>query len=468
MAERKKYNFENAAKILATKTLTDPVIPVKETGESDQDKNREKAETVVQAKIRQIENERGEKAFNFHLIPREKLVFNKDNEYPMEMIEQLADTILRFGLIHNLEVLYADETDSYVIESGERRTRALDYLIAKFGDGGESAGTDAAEYKMYLKNVKQYADEGYPCNVKKNIVGNDEISDVEQIRAKIESKIRLRIANEEVRREDPVRTQNAVKELHTLYTQLNALSSGRDRINVNEKVAQEFGVSARQIKTYMSIDKLIPELRQLFEQNSITLKDSANYAKLSETEQREIVALIQNGGDKQELKLLTDQLVVAQKQIKQREAEISTLEKAQNEVLAVKLQQEEKIRQLKEEIENNAKSTTGHQAELEATRERLANAEGELRKYEQLVKKIEKEKEEERAKLAEQTRKKMDPAPGMRTALQVENLLQMIAGVTAQFKEILDKYKAVYEESEGEEITAPEEYREKYRQVTNL
>ena len=26
MAERKKYNFENAAKILATKTLTDPVI----------------------------------------------------------------------------------------------------------------------------------------------------------------------------------------------------------------------------------------------------------------------------------------------------------------------------------------------------------------------------------------------------------------------------------------------------------
>ena len=41
MAERKKYNFENAAKILATKTLTDPVIPVKETGESDQDKNRE-------------------------------------------------------------------------------------------------------------------------------------------------------------------------------------------------------------------------------------------------------------------------------------------------------------------------------------------------------------------------------------------------------------------------------------------
>ena len=40
MAERKKYNFENAAKILATKTLTDPVIPVKEADEPDQDKRK--------------------------------------------------------------------------------------------------------------------------------------------------------------------------------------------------------------------------------------------------------------------------------------------------------------------------------------------------------------------------------------------------------------------------------------------
>ena len=416
MAERKKYNFENAAKILATKTLTDPVIPVKEADEPDQDKNREKTSTAVQAKLRQIENERGEKAFNFHLVPREKLVFNKDNAYPMEMIEQLADTILRFGLIHNLEVLYEEETDSYVIESGERRTRALDYLIAKFGDGRENAETDAAEYKMYLKNVKQYADEGYPCNVKKKIAGDDESSEEEQIRAKIESKIRLRIANEEVRREDPARTQAAVRELHNLYTQLNALASGRERINVNEKVAQEFGVSARQIKTYMSIDKLIPE----------------------------------------------------QKQIKQREAEISTLEKTQNEVLAFKSQQEEKIRQLREELENSVKSTTGHQAELEETRERLADAEAELKRYEQLVKKIEREKEEERIKLEKETRKKMDPAPVMRAALQVENLLQMIAGVTAEFKDILDKYAAAYEASDGEEVTAPEEYREKYKQVTRL
>ena len=114
------------------------------------------------------------------------------------------------------------------------------------------------------------------------------------------------------------------------------------------------------------------------------------------------------------------------------------------------------------------KSTTGHQAELEETRERLADAEAELKRYEQLVKKIEREKEEERIKLEKETRKKMDPAPVMRAALQVENLLQMIAGVTAEFKDILDKYAAAYEASDREEVTAPEEYREKYKQVTRL
>ena len=131
-------------------------------------------------------------------------------------------------------------------------------------------------------------------------------------------------------------------------------------------------------------------------------------------------------------------------------------------------QQEEKIRQLREELENSVKSTTGHQAELEETRERLADAEAELKRYEQLVKKIEREKEEERIKLEKETRKKMDPAPVMRAALQVENLLQMIAGVTAEFKDILDKYAAAYEASDGEEVTAPEEYREKYKQLTRL
>ena len=30
MAERKKYNFENEAKILAKKKLTDPVKPIKQ------------------------------------------------------------------------------------------------------------------------------------------------------------------------------------------------------------------------------------------------------------------------------------------------------------------------------------------------------------------------------------------------------------------------------------------------------
>ncbi|MFR5450692.1 MAG: hypothetical protein ACLTIG_04690 [Roseburia hominis] len=68
-----------------------------------------------------------------------------------------------------------------------------------------------------------------------------------------------------------------------------------------------------------------------------------------------------------------------------------------------------KYGRLKEELDNSVKSTTGHQAELEETRERLADAEAELKRYEQLVKKIEREKEEERIKLEKETRKKWIP-----------------------------------------------------------
>ena len=113
-----------------------------------------------------------------------------------------------------------------------------------------------------------------------------------------------------------------------------------------------------------------------------------------------------------------------------------------------------KIRQLREELENSVKSTTGHRAELEETRERLADAEAELKRYEQLVKKNREEKRRGTNKAGERNQEKMDPAPVMRAALQVENLLQMIAGVTAEFKDILDKYAAAYEASDGEEVTA--------------
>ena len=53
IAEKKKYNFENAAKNTGNKEhWTDPVIPVKEADEPDQDKNREKTSTAVRGKAK--------------------------------------------------------------------------------------------------------------------------------------------------------------------------------------------------------------------------------------------------------------------------------------------------------------------------------------------------------------------------------------------------------------------------------
>ena len=57
-------------------------------------------------------------AFNFKFIPREKIVFNPNNDFDMENIDEMADSILNFGMQHNFVALYNDDNDTYILESG--------------------------------------------------------------------------------------------------------------------------------------------------------------------------------------------------------------------------------------------------------------------------------------------------------------------------------------------------------------
>ena len=75
----------------------------------------------------------GKNPFNFKRIPREKIIFNENNDFSMENIEELANSLLKNGLEHNLTGHYDDDRDLYILESGERRIRALDLLNSKFG-----------------------------------------------------------------------------------------------------------------------------------------------------------------------------------------------------------------------------------------------------------------------------------------------------------------------------------------------
>ena len=43
-------------------------------------------------------------AFNFKFIPREKIQFNPNNDFEMNNIEELADSLLNIGMQHNLGI----------------------------------------------------------------------------------------------------------------------------------------------------------------------------------------------------------------------------------------------------------------------------------------------------------------------------------------------------------------------------
>ncbi len=472
MAERKKYNFGNAAKILTNTATDDRAVkgenqPMEEPGT---DKEVTAGKRPVQEQLKRLDARPGSaKAFNFKYIPREKLVFHSDNHYPMEEIKKLGETILRFGLIHNLEVLYDEETDTYIIESGERRTRAIDELVERFKDASDSD----PDYQMYLMNVKQYVDEGYPCNVKRqNPLASEKMTEKEALISQIESKIRLRLANEEVRNQNPARTQAAVMELADLYSQLNELLMRKDKINVNEMVAKEMGLSKSQVKNYKAAEQLIPELKELFENKGITLKESVSYAKLPEEDQLQIVRLIQEGGNKEELKLLSQKLTDMEAEVRKKESELQELENEKAGALRRAEEQKKNALELEEKIrlemrnEADEKGKADRKA-IEELQGQLEAAHQNIRQYEQEHKRIEELQAQKVAELEEKLAKKGETknvmSSVMKVSLQLENILNAIAGYMEQFEKTLDEYEHIYDISSGE--PTPEDYKRKMEQI---
>lgn len=69
-------------------------------------------------------------SFRTKNISIKKMYSNDANFYSMPDIEKLAQDIYVFGLIENLEVVYAPcERGDYRITAGERRWRALSLLV---------------------------------------------------------------------------------------------------------------------------------------------------------------------------------------------------------------------------------------------------------------------------------------------------------------------------------------------------
>lgn len=247
--------------------------------------NKEEA-TEVEKIVTKLEEPSVSMPFNFKFIARDQIEFNSNNNFAQKDIDKLADSILHLGLIHNLEATYDEEKDKYILDSGERRTRALDLLFERFSEDNIQNEPDNL-IALFNKNISGFK-KGYPVNVKRS---SEETSKLDMI----DAELRLIAANIEVRDEDSVKKLEHIAKYKSLLQQKNELLPEDSQININAYIAEKEEISERQVRKYNNVLSLIPELQELFKTGEVTLSDSPSLAKLTESEQLEIANLIASG-----------------------------------------------------------------------------------------------------------------------------------------------------------------------------
>lgn len=391
--------------------------------------------TLASEILNQLEKRVEQMPFNIKFIARDKIVTNDKNTFAQVDIEKIADSILNLGLIHNLEAIYDEENDVYILESGERRLRALDLLIEKYKNfSTENSDSNVSDeklelYKLYQKNVAGF-EKGYPVNVKRFL--NDDEDDRLKL---INSELRLIAANHEVRPDDPQIRLINIERYNNLLKEKNSLLPKGLKVNIDKTISELENISDRQVRKYKDILTLVPELQEEFKRNNITLSEGSAYSGLTEEEQYALLKLIKSGEKVKanEIKAIKEAFDKNQVLLKEKENELTqqnekilmmqqeqkklndTISKHNDEVAEIRNnfeKQKETIRkQLEEELKKeniNNEEVTRLQQDLNSIKENHAKeiAEGQkkLQEKEAEIEELQKKYDEYIAKVAEQNK----------------------------------------------------------------
>lgn len=323
---------------------------------------------AIKQKLEEPSSEIKTDKFEVRLIPRNKIIynpFNRKNNFEMSAIDQLKSTILNYGLAHNLTAIYSLEDDNYILESGHRRTMALDSLIEEYSN--YNGNPESEDYKLYLKNVSAY-EKGYPVKIcdklEEDLNYDDNWDSLPEVPESIlESEIRVHITNMEIRNETPSQRAEHIQRLGHLYDERNRRHHKNNKFNVNKTIGEKLGISDRHVADMRATENLIPELQNEFEKNNIILKDAAGYGRLDKELQYAILEIIQKGDkvSKEEIKVLRH---------KQEEAV------AEKEKLTTEIQnKQQELDLLRTEIKNKNSSQTNEEAEELKKQKQMLEAE---------------------------------------------------------------------------------------------
>ena len=283
----------------------------------------------------------GKNPFNFKRIPREKIIFNENNDFSMENIEELANSLLKNGLEHNLTGHYDDDRDLYILESGERRIRALDLLNSKFGSVArinELPESEQENFVLFRSNILPLLTEGIPFKV--NSFSKEHNNENGNRLDEIRSELRKYATNLDVRQFTPKERSEYISKVKKLLEEEASLL-GKNKVTKDE-IADAIGISRRQLHKYELLDSLIPRFKELFENKKLRIEAVSTLSGLTEEEQQAICNRIDSEDDVQAISLVIQDYVEAKECKKQVAEELANL--SENPVL-FKEKQKEKMQQ---------------------------------------------------------------------------------------------------------------------------
>lgn len=214
--------------------------------------------TTAGAELRKIETQ---EIFNYQVIPYDKIKPNEINDYPINEINKLKDSIKRYGLIDPLGIIPIQEDGEikYKLLAGERRYTAIGRLLEE-GDTTFKAGVPARVFE-------------------------DNMNDIDQ-------EIVLRESNELARDHDPERKRKNIQRLSELYEIRNEMQGIKS--NVTKDIAEATGLNVRQVQRYNAVNKGLSErLKKALDNGKLTLENAANISNWDEETQEEIADLLE-------------------------------------------------------------------------------------------------------------------------------------------------------------------------------
>lgn len=405
-------------------------------------------------------------AYNFKFVPREKLEFNPNNDFSMKDIDELAETLLLNGLLHNLVAYYEEDRDRYILESGGRRLKAMDQLWSKYNNEDDERLSENQQ-ELYRQNIAPLFENGFPVNVKK-AKHQDEDSEHQRLDT-IDSELRKYTTNIDTRDYTAQERASYIQKIRKLMEERNRLLYGESAASPTQaELAAAVGTTERQLRKYNAIQNLIPALKAEFEAGNISINKVPGIAALPEEEQMIFLDLLQSGK-----KIEVDQIKLYKDQLEMNEREKSSVLEERNRLEAelerVKSQNEQRLRELQEEATKKEEYIRGEieRAEREKNENRIVKLQDELREekqsssrlYNQTNLELEQTKkalEEANSKLKgiEEKEKANDEVLSIRARMMSQ--LNMIEDLAEKFMNTYTEYQSLVTNTQEEKITLRE------------